>query len=205
MPRYGPVVILVCAALLTAGCAGGPGAGADGAPGDVRLRYGKPDPRGALPEVTLPGTSASETLAFAAERLRAAGFDAVRTDVRGARVTARSSDPAMVDCGTFTQTALGNTARFPGNAPQAVLFAPDLPGGIVTRTVRVATDVTVTLQGPGRASLSTAHEVRASQSQLVAARPWRGQVRFDGDATGTVSDGMTCTGSRAVLDILRGG
>jgi hypothetical protein len=191
------VPALLCAALAVAGCAMAPSG--DG------LRYAQPAARGALPEVALPGTSASETLAFVATRLRAAGYDMVRTDVRGARVTARTSDPASVACGTFTQTAFGNTARFPANAPQSVLFAPGVPGGIVTRSMQIATDVTVSLQGPGRVSVATLHDVRASQSPVVAGAVWRDRVRFDGDATGAVADRVVCTGSRAVLDALRGG
>ena len=184
-------------ALLLSACAAGPGG--DG------LRYTAPAPRGALPGITLPGTSAPETLAVAATRLRAAGFQQVRTDPRNARVTARSSDPALVDCGTFIQTALGNTARFPGNAAQSVLFAPGVPGGIVTRSTEVSTEVTVALLGPGRVGVATAHEVRASQSPVIAGQSWRERVRFDGDGTGTVADRVVCTGSRSVLDALRGG
>jgi hypothetical protein len=194
MVRAGPVVL--CLVLAVSACGRAPSG--DG------LRYAQPAPRGALPEVALPGTSASETLAFAATRLRAAGFDAVRTDVRGARVTAQSSDPALVDCGTFTQTAFGNTARFPGNAPQSVLFAPGVPGRIVTRSTLASTEVTVTLQGPGRASVATVHDVRARQSPVIAGQSWRDRVRFDGDGTGAVADRVVCTGSRAVLGALSG-
>jgi len=184
-------------ALVLSGCAARPGG--DG------LRYAPPAARGALPEIALPGTSGLETLAVAATRLRAAGFQQVRTDPRKARVTARSSDAALVDCGTFTQTALGNTARFPGNAAQSVLFAPGVPGGIVTRSTQVSSEVAVALQGPGRVSVVTTHDVRARQSPVIAGQSWQERVRFDGDSTGAVADRVVCTGSRTVLDALRGG
>jgi hypothetical protein len=199
MPSVRTVFAATAVALALAGCGVGPGGG-DG------LVYRAPAARGALPAVTLPGTSASESLAAAAVRLRAAGFTEVRTDGRGVRVTARSGDPELVDCGSFVQTALGNTARFPGNAPRAVLFVPDAPGGIVTRETTVATRVTVALDGPGRARVTTTHEVRATQAQVVGARGGApATIRFDGDATGVLPDQVTCTGSDRIVSILAGG
>ncbi len=169
------------------------------------LRYVAPAARGALPPVDLPGATTAESLAVVAARLRAAGFEGVSTDSRRDRVTARSSDPALVDCGTFIQTAQGNVARFPANAPRSVLFGADVPGGIVTRDMRVRSDVTVTLNGAGSAQIATVHEVRASQSPVVPGRAWRETARFDGNGTGSVADGVVCTGARGVADALTRG
>jgi hypothetical protein len=184
-------------ALILAGCTGMPGGG-DG------LVYDPPAARGALPAVSLPGTSASESLAAAAVRLREAGFTAVRTDARGARVTGRSTDPALVDCGTFIQTAFGNTARFAGNAPRAVLFAPDVPGGIVNRVSTAETWVTVALDAPAQARISTRHVVRAGQAEATRNAVPRDSVQFDGDATGMLPDRVVCTGSDRIADIVAG-
>lgn len=174
-------------------------------PSSDGLRYTPPVARGALQPIDLPGATTAESLAIVAARLRAAGFRGVSTDRRQARVTARSSDAALVDCGTFTQTAFGNTARFPANAPRAVLFSADVPGGIVTREVQVTSDVTVALDGAGSARIATAHEVRTSQSVAGQTRGSRDVTRFGGDATGAMADGVVCTGSRVLADVLTRG
>jgi hypothetical protein len=174
-------------------------------PSSDGLRYVPPAARGAMPPVDLPGATTAESLAIVAARLRAAGFQGVSIDSRRGRVTARSSDPALVDCGTFIQTARGNTARFPANALRAVLFSADVPGGIVTREVRVSSDVTVALNGAGSARVATAHEVRSSQSFVGQTSGSRDATRFGGDATGTMADGVVCTGSRVVADVLKRG
>jgi hypothetical protein len=162
------------------------------------LGYVPPAARGALAPIDLPGATTGESLAIVAARLRAAGFQGVTTDRGRSVVTAQSSDTALVECGTFVQTAKGNTTRFPANAPRSVLFSDEVPGGILTRDMRVQTDVRVTLDGAGSARISTAHEVRASQSPVIPGAAWRDRAVFDGDATGAVADRVVCTGSRSV-------
>ncbi len=166
------------------------------------LRYAPPAARGAVAPVALSGATRAENLAIVAARLRAAGFRGVATDTRRGVVTGRSTDPALVDCGVFIQTARGNTARFEANAPRSILFSDTAPGGIVTREVRATTDIAVSVDGTGGARIATVHEVRASQSPVVAGGVWRDVARFDGDTTGAVADRVVCTGSGAVGHVL---
>lgn len=155
-------------------------------------------PRAAAP--TQVAVGAGTTTADIAADLTQAGLNVTRSTA--SYVESRGSGAAFVDCGTLTQTVLGNSARFAGASPQSVIYTDFDTLDLMTRYVDVAARVRVDL-ADGVAAVSERH--------TVTMRWQAGSGRSMGRQTATVTpgsvaafgDGTSCTVSRYVTSALR--
>lgn len=196
MPRCG---VLCAAMLLLAACAVSPQK--DG------LTYQAPKAAIADAAIVMPGESSAEAVAAVATRLRAAGLRVVKADRHRGTVLARSSGSALVDCGTFTQSARGNVVRFRADAPRAVLFDFARPGNLIVREVAVSSQVKVTVGStpPYAATPTALHDVRVRQQNVAdAGKDWRAHRRFGSAQRALFPDGVSCVDNGRLASILGG-
>jgi hypothetical protein len=170
--------------------------------GSGNLIYRPPTGTAAMRAPLEAPTTAGATR-LAAERMRAGGLKVTSISTASGRISARASDGSLVDCGTFTQTAHGNTARFPASAPLAVIFSNSHLGGFYRREARVESRVTVTA-APGSAVIAERHEVtlrrRSADGKTLLGSESRS---FTGTSRAKFSDGTICMSSGRVADLLR--
>lgn len=147
-----------------------------------------------------------KAVATVASRLTAGGYRVLSTDVGAGIVTASMQSAAAIDCGTVEQTYSGQESSFPATAPKAVVFAANMPGGLVVREVAASSEVTVKVR-PGTtnmALLGERHTVRISQKSANGARLiWSQTQVFDGASTVKFADGTTCASSGLTRKSLR--
>jgi hypothetical protein len=170
--------------------------------GSGNLIYRPPTGTAAMRAPLEAPTTAGATR-LAAERMRAGGLRVTSVSTGAGRISARATDGSLVDCGTFIQTARGNTARFPGSAPLAVVFSNSHLGGLYRREARVDSRVTVTA-APGAAAIAERHEVtlrrRSADGKTLLGSESRS---FTGTSRARFSDGTVCVSSGRVADLLR--
>ncbi|MEM9757060.1 MAG: hypothetical protein AAF914_13745 [Pseudomonadota bacterium] len=117
------------------------------------LSYSPPVARAGAGTFTLGPTENAQTIAA---DLSALGLSVTRSS-RG-EVDASGRGPGLVDCGVFTQTVLGNTARFAGAAPESVVFTDPVTLDLYVRRVSVRSEVWVNIAG-GTATVNERHRV----------------------------------------------
>ena len=137
-----------------------------------------------------------------AQVLRDAGLGSVRADAGS--VTVNSSNPGLVDCGTFVQVSLGNRAEFPANAPLAVFMQGFRLPGLVERAVETRSSIRLTrlADGAGYAIAETHTVTRRYQAIETGARSVS-RVSFDGSSDGVFPNTTSCRASGLVADLLR--
>jgi hypothetical protein len=156
--------------------------------------------------VGIDAGSLDQAVATVAARLTAGGYRVLSTDVGGGIVTASMQSAGALDCGTVEQTYSGQKSSFPGTAPRAVVFAANMPGGLVVREVAASSEVTVRIR-PGTtntAFLGERHSLRISQKSANGARLiWSETQVFDGESTVKFADGTICRSSGMTRKSLR--
>lgn len=197
MPR--PVTLFAAMSLMLAGCAGI--TQKDG------LTYRAPKSAMTDTAVAVPGASQADAVASLAVRLREAGLRVVKEDRRTGTVVARVAGPALVDCGTFTQSARGNVVQFPAHAARAVLFDFAKPGNLIQREAMLSSQVKVTVASaaPFTATQTATHDVRVSQRNLSDAdKDWRAHGQFISGQRVLFPDGVSCVDNGRLASIVAG-
>ncbi len=155
--------------------------------------------------VTQPTARAGTTLTSAkslgeiAKTLRARGY---RVSTRGGTLRVSTRSGALVDCGSFRQVFRGQTARFPGDAPKAILLSVNGPSNPTRRNVSVRSDAWISAgETPGRYNIRERHEVSVSYRQLATGKSSRETRRFDGSSAASFSDKTVCRSAGALTRI----
>jgi hypothetical protein len=170
------------------------------------ITYAPPAFAAAGPLVLVVDGDRDRALRSVATALRRAGFEIESENRANGEIRARSRRQDLVNCGVLTQSVRDETAKINGTAPLAAIFDAGVPGGVLRREVRVATDVTVRI---GEATASTA---TLDEKQTVTIR----KLTADGGtvlssqtleaAKGeamTFSDGTVCTSSGRLAEAFR--
>lgn len=133
--------------------------------------------------------------------LRAAGLGQVRTDAGS--VTLVSSDPRLVDCGTFVQVSMGNRAEFPANAPLAVFMEGFPSPGLVERGVETRSTVRLTRMADGSGyAIAETHAVTRRYQVIESGVRSASRVAFDQGSEGTFPNGTMCRSTGLVAGLL---
>lgn len=154
-----------------------------------------------------PVADPGQTLASAAtpaqlvETLRANGFTDV-TRLRDGSVRVRSNSPALVDCGTIVQVALGNRAEFPGNSAKAVLIAKRPPGDPAVRMLGSKSEIVLKPLDGGGYAITESHQVRLKYEAPKKGLRSTTTVAFDGTATAPLADHTACRASGLIGRLL---
>lgn len=174
--------------LLAAGCAGMP------VEGD-RLSFRAPVSSGSA------GLATQDNPERVAQALRAAGFSDVAV-LRDGSIRLRSGNPALVDCGTVVQDALGNRAEFPGTSGKAVLIAERPPGDPLVRTVKTRSEIRLKPLSSGGYAVDEAHKVTLTYASVQTGRRSVTSVSFDETGVARLADNTECRSSGLVGRIL---
>ena len=156
--------------------------------------------------VDLGAGSLDQAVAKVTARLTAGGYRVLSTDAGAGIVTAATGAAAAIDCGTIRQTYNGTQGAFAGTAGRAVVFAANMPGGLVLREVETSSRVTVRVQAgkTNTALIGERHKVQISQHTANGSRlVWTETQEFDGQSRVRFADGTTCGSSGAIRKILR--
>lgn len=154
-----------------------------------------------------PSADPGQTLASAAppaqvvETLRANGFTDV-TRLRDGSVRVRSNSPALVDCGTIVQVALGNRAEFPGNSAKAVLIAKRPPGDPAVRMLGSTSEIVLKPLDGGGYAIAELHRVRLKYEAPKKGLKSTTTVAFDGTGTAPLADNTACRASGLIGTLL---
>lgn len=177
------------AALLAAACTGMPA-------GEDRLATRPPVSAAAATLATDAGP------AEVAQALRDRGFSDVAL-LRDGSVRLRSSSPALVDCGTVVQVAMGNRAEFPGTAAKAVLIANRPPGDPLVRRVETRSEIRLRpLSSGGGYAVEESHRVKLSYQSVKTGRKSVSSAAFGTGDSARLADNTTCRSSGLIATIL---
>lgn len=142
------------------------------------------------------------TPAEVAGALRAGGFGDVAL-MRDGSVRLRSSSPALVDCGTIVQVALGNRAEFPGVTGKAVLIAKRPPDDPLVRLVDTRSEIRLRplASGDGYA-VEERHRVTLSYQSVKTGRTSVSSAAFGATDSARLADNTTCRSSGLIGRLL---
>lgn len=142
------------------------------------------------------GTSARSV----ASRLKALGFRSI--DTESGVVTAATTNPEFVDCGTISQTAFGNRARFDGTAPLSVIYTDQNTGAFMAREFSVETHVQVRVEGR-KAWVTESHDVEIAWVDPNSRRRAKQKITVTTGSLAKFADGTICSTSNRIAKQLR--
>ncbi len=178
--------------------------------GPVELPYAPPENSGQASDAfSLAESDIPTALQAAKAKLVTAGLQDVRVDTRSNRITGRSLDPAMVDCGTLVVSSDEGSKAVPGSSALAVLPA-NLSGPVdfVRRSFSSETDFDVKV-GPSssgtqiNAQVSERHRVAVSIVSADRKQTLnREKASIESGETVRLASNMSCRSAGLVRQIL---